>query len=195
MSSHSTLISNILHYTSQQATNFEISIKGDYDTYCKENTKHVKKCKSPEACKDANMHHTMPFITFLYDAIGEEILKTYKPHVENSKILKDQFLQCLDDMQGSIFTSPKDIQNLKLLKIHFKAYVPEDLRRRFTKYMVPWKNMIKKRDEKFFTENTHIFGNLPPEDVEHYAAILPTIDNDDKRVLWDYFELFLGLCL
>ena len=50
-------------------------------------------------------------------------------------------------------------------------------------------------DERYFEENEHIFGPLPPNKVVHFRELIKngTFEQDDKDTIWDYFEVFVSL--
>jgi len=57
--------------------------------------------------------------------------------------------------------------------------------------VLPWKDKIENRDEKFFLENKFIFVGLSPAKVEFYSQYLSNPDNvedDDKELIFQHFD-------
>ena len=86
--------------------------------------------------------------------------------------------------------------DILLIRIYFDTQVaPEDLMNGFIKWVYPWKEYIKNRDEKYFTCNDHMFGPLPTSKVAYFKEKFTngTFNDSDKKVLWDYFTVFISL--
>lgn len=121
-------------------------------------------------------------------------------YLKNAKItpqilyneLKDQVINLLDDLL-EIF--PSDVQMLAA-RLYFADQVDgEALIRGFVKYVLPWKEKITNRDEKYFEENEYIFGDIEPGKVKHFKYLIKSnaFTTDDKKILWDYFAVFISL--
>lgn len=64
----------------------------------------------------------------------------------------------------------------------------------FTKFLVLHRDEIKNRNEMFFLQNDNIFGSAVGKDkILHFKRIWTSnrLDNDDKKQIWRWFELFL----
>ncbi len=106
--------------------------------------------------------------------------------------LKEQVLNLLD---GLIEVFPSDVQML-FARLYFSDNVDQEkLMKGFVKYVLPWKDQILKRDEKYFEDNEYIFGDIDPTKVEHFKSLIKSggFSSDDKNVLWDYFAVFISL--
>jgi len=106
--------------------------------------------------------------------------------------LKVQVLNLIDDLL-TIFPDEPDIL---LIRLYFENQVdPITLMNGFVKWVYPWKNHIKNRNEDFFKKNDHIFGPLPTDKVYYFKRRVEdgTLDKEDKDTMWKYFDLFIKL--
>jgi len=106
--------------------------------------------------------------------------------------LKIQVLNLIDDI---LIITPNE-PDVILIRLFFENQVePERLMNEFIKWVHPWKDFIKRRDEKFFQDNEHIFGPLPTDKLKYLKKRLNdgTLDPEDKDAIWKYFEVFISL--
>lgn len=109
-----------------------------------------------------------------------------------SNQLKDQVINLLNDLM-EIF--PSD-QKMLMARLYFENQVEANvLMKGFVKYVVPWKEKILVKDEKFFQENDHIFGDVESSNVSHFKNLYNSgnLSPDDKKILWSYFSVFISL--
>lgn len=112
--------------------------------------------------------------------------------VEVSKKLKKQVVNLLDDFLQII---PEDT-DLLMIRIFFETSVnPNTIMEGFIQWVYPWKQQIKDRDEKYFQDNDNMFGPLPLDKVKKIRTMYNdgTFDEEDKEVIWNYFNVFIGL--
>ncbi len=113
----------------------------------------------------------------------------------NNKVLeqlRDQVLNLLDDLLSICPNEP----DVLLARLFFENQViPETLMLGFVKWVYPCENYIKEHNEKYFEENKHIFGPLPVDKVKYFKDKMKdgTFDDDDKEIIWKYFEVFISL--
>ena len=106
--------------------------------------------------------------------------------------LKAQVLNLLEDL---LAICPQD-SPLLLARLYFEnQIVPSALMDGFVKWVLPWREHIKTHNEEFFEKNDHIFGNLPIQKVNHFKTMMTdgTFGADDKKVIWEYFDVFVRL--
>nr|QBK87208.1 MAG: uncharacterized protein LCMAC201_01100 [Marseillevirus LCMAC201] len=106
--------------------------------------------------------------------------------------LRDQVLNLLDDLLSICPNEP----DVLLARLFFENQVnPETLMLGFVKWVYPWKGYIKEHNEMYFEENEHIFGPLPVDKVQYFKDKIKdgTFDDDDKEIIWQYFEVFISL--
>jgi hypothetical protein len=105
--------------------------------------------------------------------------------------LKEQMLNLTDDLL-EILPNERDVFAARL---YFEFQPAINLMEGFVKHVIPRRDYIKNRDERYFTENGSIFGSLPQNKVDHFKNMFLSgrIGDDEKQVIWDYFDVFLTL--
>lgn len=94
-----------------------------------------------------------------------------------------------------INTFPREA-DLVILRIMLKDQLPiVDLMNHFIHKVVPLKDMVTNRDEKFFTENDVLFGGLDKGKKGMFKKIWQSseLDDEDREVIWKWFESFILL--
>ena len=86
-----------------------------------------------------------------------------------------------------------DNGDLTTLSFFFKQCPPYELMDSIVEYVLPWERYIKKRDDDFFYKNKKIFGTLPDDSVDYFSDLWKSdkLDDDDKGIVWDYFDVFI----
>lgn len=106
--------------------------------------------------------------------------------------LKTQVLNLLDDI---LIICPNEPE-LILVRIYFDVKTaPEILMKGFIKYVYPWKEHIKQRDEIFFEKSENIFGTVPNNKISYIKNKIKdgTFDEQDKKIIWQYFDIFIKI--
>jgi hypothetical protein len=106
--------------------------------------------------------------------------------------LHSQVLNLLDDL---LCICP-DESDILLVRIFFENQVDQQLLMDgFVRWVYPWKDHILDHNEDFFNKNDHIFGPLPTDKVSYFKDKMNdgTFDEEDKKVIWEYFEVFVRL--
>ena len=87
--------------------------------------------------------------------------------------------------------------NLIIARLFIKDRIPiEDVINNFIQNVLPLKEIISIRDEKFFLEtNVSIFQGLDKSSVNHFKTLWKsnTLDSDDKDVIWQWIDTFIIL--
>ena len=106
--------------------------------------------------------------------------------------LKSQVVQLIRDLMSIL---PNEENKLMMVFLFFQTCDSQNIMDEFKKWVHPWKVQISDRDMKFFFENDHVFGPLPSKQLEYMRQKLRdgTIDDDNKEILWDYFNVFVKL--
>jgi hypothetical protein len=113
---------------------------------------------------------------------------------------KNALISFLDELIGQ-FQSEGD---LVIFRIFLKDRVPiVDVLNYFVLKILPLKNMVKDRDEDFFLNKCELFESLGGGDdsvdnkgkVNRFKMLWrsPSLDDDDKRVVWEWFDTFIFL--
>ena len=107
--------------------------------------------------------------------------------------LKEEVIHLIDDLM-EILPGETDIMAARM---YFEFKSPEKIMEGFCKYVLPNNTRIMNRDESYFTQNDTIFGDLPKDKVRHFKNLFepnnPQVTQDDKDVIWQYFEVFVKL--
>ena len=86
--------------------------------------------------------------------------------------------------------------DLIIVRIFLKDRVPiGDVMNYFIHKLLPLKNLVKERNEKFFLDNDVLFQSLQSNKVNHFKRIWCSgvFDDDDKEVIFKWFESFIRL--
>ena len=61
--------------------------------------------------------------------------------------------------------------------------------------ILPLKEMVKKKDEDFFINNNILFEQLNKDKVNRFKILWRSdrLDNEDRLVIWRWYELFISL--
>lgn len=91
--------------------------------------------------------------------------------------------------------------DLVIFRIFLKDRVPIiDVLNYFVRCMLPLKDMVKNRDEDFFLNKCNLFesfdnNNNNRNKVNKFKKLWrsPSLDTDDKKVVWEWFDSFIFL--
>ena len=116
--------------------------------------------------------------------------------IEILKQFKHVLISFLDELIGQ-FPSEGD---LVIFRIFLKDRVPiDEILTYFVLRILPFKEMVKERDEDFFLNKCELFesfgGNDDKNKVNRFKKLWrsPSLDDDDKRVVWEWFDSFIFL--
>jgi len=103
----------------------------------------------------------------------------------------------LDFLSNLIEQFPKE-GDFVLLKILLSDQIPiEEAMKIFSERILPYVEMIKSKDERFFLESTDLFEGVANDKVNYFRNIWlsPSLNQDDKDNLWKWFRLFANLAV
>jgi|TARA_Y100000816_G_C26019324_1_gene533213 hypothetical protein len=85
-----------------------------------------------------------------------------------------------------------------LIRMFIKDQVPvTDILGRFIRDLLPLKDIVHKRNEQFFLENTILYtgGNIKTDKVDHFKKLWQsdTLDECDRKIIWDWMDLFMRI--
>lgn len=116
--------------------------------------------------------------------------------IEILKQFKNALISFLDELISQ-FPSEGD---LVIFRIFLKDRVPiENVINYFVLKILPLKKMVQERDEDFFLNKCTLFESIQSPDkkgkVNRFKKLWrsPLLDNDDKRVVWEWFDSFIYL--
>ena len=107
---------------------------------------------------------------------------------------KNNLLAFLDDL---IELLPNE-GDLWILRVMFENQIPvEQSMKIFAERILPYKNMVLNKDERFFIECTDLFSGIKKDKVSYFKDLWQSqrLTNEDKKTLWDWFTLFLKLAI
>lgn len=105
---------------------------------------------------------------------------------------KRGIMQFIDDLID-IFPQESD---LIIIRVFFEDQVPvATIADSFVQHVLPHKDMIIKRNDKFFLEENNIFGMLDTGKVLHFKRLWTSslLDKEDRATIWTYFDTFITL--
>lgn len=120
------------------------------------------------------------------------VQKSIPSSVDILQRLKRGIMQFIDDL---IDIFPKE-SDLIIIRVFFEDQVPvATIAESFLLHVLPHKEMITKRNEKFFLEDNNIFGMLDTGKVLHFKRLWTSslLDKDDRVTIWTYFDTFITL--
>lgn len=109
---------------------------------------------------------------------------------------KNTIIELVKDLKENIFTLQTEQGDLVLVEFFFKRMHPDMIMQHLIKLMLPHKNRITSRDIDFFAENQGLFSALENDRREYYKKIIVDtgrLGDDDKDVIWEYFDVLLDL--
>jgi hypothetical protein len=108
------------------------------------------------------------------------------------KLFKTNLIKFLDALIEQ-FPSEGD---LAVLRVFLSEQIPiEDVLIVFSKRLLPYKQMIINKDEKFFVEGDDVFKGVSSDTVSYCKNIWLSekITVEDKEQIWKWFKLFVNL--
>lgn len=107
---------------------------------------------------------------------------------------KDNLLKFLDAL---IDLLPKE-GDLIILRVMFDSQIPvEKTMSIFASRIIPYSQMVKTKDERFFIECSDLFTGIRRDKVSYFKDLWMSnaLTLHDKEQLWKWFRLFLSLAL
>jgi hypothetical protein len=83
-----------------------------------------------------------------------------------------------------------------ILRVFLAEQIPiQDVVEVFARRIIPFSDIVRKKDEKFFLECEDVFKGLGKDKVSYFKNIWTSgnLDEDDKENIWKWFHLFLSL--
>jgi len=113
--------------------------------------------------------------------------------LEIISIFKQHMIQFIDNL---IELCPEDSE-LYMFRILFENQIPiEDAIIKISSKIIPLKDMISQKDEKFFLNGNDVFSGVNQSQVIKWKTIWlkKDLDESDKEALWKWASLFVNLC-
>ena len=110
------------------------------------------------------------------------------------RLFKDNVIKFL---MALIEILPKE-GDIILLRVMFETQIPvETAMQIFSSRILPFADMVRNKDERFFLECTDLFAGLQREKVSYFKDLWLSeeLTAEDKEQLWKWFRLFLNLAI
>jgi hypothetical protein len=114
--------------------------------------------------------------------------------VDILKLFKTNLIKFLDAL---IEQMPSE-GDLIFLRIMFDSQIPmEEAISIFCERIMPYQEMVKTKDDRFFLEGTDLFSGLQKEKVSYFKDLWlsPQFTSEDKDEIWKWFRLFLNIAI
>lgn len=130
-----------------------------------------------------------------------KILKAIKVVNKMSEIeILKQFQNTLISFLDELIVQFPSEGDLVIFRIFLKDRVPiVSVMNYFVQKILPLKKMITERDEDFFLNHCMLFESVDSTDkkgkINHFKKLWrsESLDDDDKRVVWEWFDSFIFL--
>jgi hypothetical protein len=118
-------------------------------------------------------------------------MSTILSRTEILKLFKENILNFLDALIEK-FNKESDFIMLRIL---FEQVDMKDTMKIFATRILPYVDMIKNKDEKFFLNCDSLFEGISTNKISHFKNIWtsPDLTEDDKDQLWRWFRFFGNL--
>lgn len=111
--------------------------------------------------------------------------------------LKNTVLELIEELKTEVFTLNEDEEDdMFKISFFFKQMPARSVAAAIVRELIPHSEQIETRDQKFFETNRMLFSGLPEDRVDYYIDIITSsarITEEDKAVVWDYFDTILAL--
>ena len=119
-------------------------------------------------------------------------MSSMKNKVEILNFFKQNLLKFLDALSALL---PNE-QDIIMLRVMFETHIPiESAMQTFSIRILPYKDMVEKRDDRFFLECTDVFAGIRKDKVSYFKDLWPTLSIENRKTLCDWFTVFLKLAM
>jgi len=104
--------------------------------------------------------------------------------------LKKQLIQFLKELSSQL---PREA-DIILAIIIIENQIPEsDIMNYFIEKIIPLKDEILNKNEKFFLENNILFESIENSKVNKFKSIWQSEDitNENREIIWEWFKIFV----
>ena len=104
------------------------------------------------------------------------------------------FSQFIEELSIQFPTEP----SLQLVKTIIKDVDSDELVQKYRSFILPYKDMIEKKDENFFLNSNEWFYKLTsPAKIFSIKDlwVSETLDDEDKDMIWQWFNVFNRIVL
>jgi hypothetical protein len=112
----------------------------------------------------------------------------------NSVLILNEFKKGLISFFDELIEQFPEHGDLVVIRILLKDQLPvTQIMNYFISNVLPEKQMVKERNQKFFTESNALFGLLGNDRASNLKNLWksPKLDKDDKDVMWKWIDTFI----
>lgn len=112
-----------------------------------------------------------------------------------TKLLSDFKTSLIEFLDEMIAQFPEE-GDLILSRVFIKDQFPiVEIMKLFVEKLLPYKDLVKKRDGNFFLNNDVLFKGIQNSKVNHFKKlwISTRLNDDDREVIFTWFEHFLNM--
>ena len=119
--------------------------------------------------------------------------------MESEKLnLMKEFRQQLVNFLDEIIEQFPYEGDFVLIRMFIKDQIPvTDILGRFIRDLLPLKDVVKKRDESFFLNNTILYtgGKIGTDKIDHFKNLWLSdkMDSSDRDIIWQWMNLFVDI--
>jgi hypothetical protein len=120
-------------------------------------------------------------------------MSSLKNKVEVLNFFKQNLLKFLD----ALSTLLPNEQDIIMLRVMFETHIPiESAMQTFSIRILPYKEMVEKRDDRFFLECTDVFAGIRKDKVSYFKDLWQSnLSQENRKTLWDWFTVFLRVAV
>lgn len=109
--------------------------------------------------------------------------------------LKDTILDFIKDVKDNVLTQKDEQADMMLVDFFFSRLHPEMVQQHVVKALLPHKDKVKNRDEKFFLQNKFLFSGLPQDRLNYYMTKIrgDFLSKEDRDTIYEYLDLIIAL--
>lgn len=120
---------------------------------------------------------------------------------QSARILKRTVLE-FADFVADVMSDHRDvygdqqIEDVVFLREFFARLEPLDMANMFVKYVLPYADQIRNRDDQYFANNLgKLFTTLPEDRISFMRDVLinEKIEAEDKTTIWEFWNTFIML--
>jgi len=112
----------------------------------------------------------------------------------NTVLILNEFKKGLISFFDELIEQFPEQGDLVVIRILLKDQLPvTQIMNYFIANVLPEKQMVKERNQKFFTESNALFGLLGNDRANNLKNIWksPKLDKDDRDVMWKWIDTFI----
>lgn len=125
------------------------------------------------------------------------LLKKAKMETEKLNLMKEFRQQLVNFLDEIIDQFPYE-GDFVLIRMFIKDQIPvADILGRFIRDLLPFKKVVREKDESFFLNNTILYtgGKIGSDKIDHFKNLWLSdkMDDSDRETIWQWMNLFVDI--